>query len=349
MTSSSREKLGLTLGFAGVLLFGGTLPATRLAVAAIDPLFLSAARAAIAGCLGLLLLLVLRRPIPPRALWHEVLFAGLCTIVGFPVFMALAMAKVPASHGGVVLGILPLATAAAAALLAHERPSLGFWLASTAGAIIVLVFMVRNSGANTVHLGDLYLLGTVTSGALGYTLSGRLSRKLPGWEVISWQVALFLPLSLGVNFMLWPTTLGDVPGSAWAGLACFFRIQCRYGNGRRRAGRPVDVAAALRDRRAVGPGERRTLRGVHVILCGGSCGYRARRPAHAGDAGLVSEALLLLNVHLLDGGHPSVDLRLEMDPQSLRSRPFWVDRLCPRLCQSVLDFWISQRALRGRR
>jgi len=219
MTSSSREKLGLTLGFAGVLLFGGTLPATRLAVAAIDPLFLSAARAAIAGCLGLLLLLVLRRPIPPRALWHEVLFAGLCTIVGFPVFMALAMAKVPASHGGVVLGILPLATAAAAALLAHERPSLGFWLASTAGAIIVLVFMVRNSGANTVHLGDLYLLGTVTSGALGYTLSGRLSRKLPGWEVISWQVALFLPLSLGVNFMLWPTTLGDVPGSAWAGLA----------------------------------------------------------------------------------------------------------------------------------
>jgi len=216
--TSSREKLGLTLGFAGVLLFGGTLPATRLAVAAIDPLFLSAARAAIAGCLGLLLLLVLRRPVPPRALWHEVLFAGLCTIVGFPVFMALAMAKVPASHGGVVLGILPLATAAAAALLAHERPSLGFWLASTAGAIVVLVFMVRNSGANTVQLGDLYLLGTVTSGALGYTLSGRLSRKLPGWEVISLQVALFLPLSLGVTFMLWPTSLGDVPASAWAGL-----------------------------------------------------------------------------------------------------------------------------------
>src|SRR5262249_50213212 len=180
---------------------------------------LSAVRAAIAGCLGLLLLLVLRRSIPPRALWHEVLFAGLCTIVGFPVFMALAMAQVPASHGGVVLGILPLATAAAAALLAHERPSLGFWLASTAGAIIVLVFMVRQSGANTVQLGDLYLLGTVMSGALGYTLSGRLSRKLPGWEVISWQVALFLPLSLGVTFSLWPANLGDVPGSAWAGLA----------------------------------------------------------------------------------------------------------------------------------
>jgi drug/metabolite transporter (DMT)-like permease len=217
--TTSRERLGLVLGVAGVLLFGGTLPATRLAVAAIDPLFLSAARAAIAGCTGLLLLLALRRPTPPRALWHEFLLAGLCTIVGFPVFMALAMAHVPAAHGGVVLGILPLATAAAAALLAHERPSLGFWLASTAGAVIVLVFMVRQSGANTVQLGDLYLLGTVIFGAFSYTLSGRLSRKLPGWEVISWQVALFLPLSLCATLVLWQANLGDVPGSAWAGLA----------------------------------------------------------------------------------------------------------------------------------
>ena len=217
--TTSGEKLGLTLGIAGVLLFGGTLPATKLAVAAFDPLFLSAARAAIAGCIGMLLLLVLRRPVPPRALWHEFLFAGLCTIVGFPVFMALAMAHVPAAHGGVVLGILPLATAAAAALLAHERPSLGFWLASTGGAIVVLVFMVRQSDANTVQLGDLYLLGTVISGAFGYTLSGRLSRKLAGWEVISWQVVLFLPLALCAALFLWPASLANVMGSAWAGLA----------------------------------------------------------------------------------------------------------------------------------
>ena len=217
--TTSREKIGLALGFAGVLLFGGTLPATRLAVAELDPLFLSAARAVIAGCAGLLLLIVLRRPMPPRALWHEFMLAGLCTIVGFPVFMGLAMAHVPAAHGGVVLGIIPLATAAAAALVAHERPSLGFWLASMAGAAIVLVFMVRQSGANTIQLGDLYLLGTVISGAFGYALSGRLSMQRPGWEVISWQVTLFLPLSLVAAFMLWPADLTDVPAPAWAGLA----------------------------------------------------------------------------------------------------------------------------------
>jgi drug/metabolite transporter (DMT)-like permease len=144
--------------------------------------------------------------------------AGICTIIGFPVFMALAMAQVPASHGGVVLGIIPLATAAAAALIAHERPSAGFWLASIVGAAIVVVFMVRQSGAHTIQLGDVYLLGTVLSGAFGYTLSGRLSRMRPGWEVISWQVAAFLPLSLIAIYLLWPQSFAGVPASAWAGL-----------------------------------------------------------------------------------------------------------------------------------
>ena len=217
---TSREKLGLTLGIAGVLLFGGTLPATKLAVAAFDPLFLSAARAAIAGCIGMLLLLVLRRPVPPRALWHEFLFAGLCTIVGFPVFMALAMAHVPAAHGGVVLGILPLATAAAAALLAHERPSSRFLAREHGGAIVVLVFMVQQSDANTVQLGDLYLLGTVISGAFGYTSvwppepeTGRLGSHF----LASCLVPAAVPMR-GSRVSGQPT-LADVPRSAWAGLA----------------------------------------------------------------------------------------------------------------------------------
>jgi drug/metabolite transporter (DMT)-like permease len=133
--------------------------------------------------------------------------------------MALAMAQVPASHGGVVLGIIPLATAAAAALVAHERPSAGFWLVSIVGAAIVVAFMVRQSDANTIQLGDIYLLGTVLSGAFGYTLSGRLSRMQPGWEVISWQVAAFLPLSLIATYILWPSSFAGVPASSWAGLA----------------------------------------------------------------------------------------------------------------------------------
>jgi drug/metabolite transporter (DMT)-like permease len=212
-----RDSIGLALGFAGVLLFSGTLPATRLALTGFEPFFLSAARAAIAGCAGLACLLIARRRLPPRAVWLELALAGICTILGFPVLMALAMAKVPAAHGGVVLGIVPLATTAVAALIAQERPSLGFWLASVAGAAIVLVFVLSQSEARTVSAGDLYLLGTVAAGAFGYTLSGRLSRVMPGWEVISWQVVLFLPLTGLETYLLWPATLSGIPAPAWGG------------------------------------------------------------------------------------------------------------------------------------
>src|SRR5581483_9457198 len=219
MSLTSREKLGLALGFAGVLLFGGTLPATRLAVAYFDPFFLSAARAAIAGLAGLLLLLAMRKPLPPRALWGEIALAGLFTIVGFPVTMALAMVNVPAAHGGVVLGIIPLATVAVAAMIAHERPSGGFWLASLAGAAIVIAFVLSDGETREVALGDVFLLGTIVSAAFGYTLSGKLSRKLPGWEVICWQVALFLPVTGLAALLLWPRSFGGVTAEAWAGFA----------------------------------------------------------------------------------------------------------------------------------
>jgi drug/metabolite transporter (DMT)-like permease len=109
------------------------------------------------------------------------------------------MVSVPAAHGGVVLGILPLATAAAAAIVARERPSIGFWLVSLVGAAIVLGFILSNPDARTFALGDVYLVGTVLAGAFGYALSGRLSRLMPGWEVVSWQVATFLPISAMVT------------------------------------------------------------------------------------------------------------------------------------------------------
>jgi drug/metabolite transporter (DMT)-like permease len=215
----ARKNVGLILGFGGVILFGGTLPATRLTVAAIDPLLLTAARACIAGITGLAVLLALRRRIPPPTLWSELFFAGLCTIVSFPVFTALAMTSVPAAHGGVVLGIVPLATAAAAAIVAHERPSIGFWLVSLMGAAIVVAFVLSDRDARSFAFGDLYLFGTVLAGAFGYALSGRLSLRMPGWEVVSWQVAGFLPISAVLTFALWPHDPAAIPPAAWGGLA----------------------------------------------------------------------------------------------------------------------------------
>ena len=212
------KNFGLLLGFLGMCLFAGTLPATRLALLGFAPLFLTVARAALAGSVGLIGLIARRRRVPSRSLWLEMFGAALCTVIGFPLFAALAMMTVPAAHGGVVLGILPLVTAAAATVFAHERPSPGFWLASVLGALIVVTFMLRRNGGMTFSAGDLFLLGTVLSGALGYTFSGRLATLMPGWEVISWQVVIFLPLAAAATFVLWPADIATAPISSWIGL-----------------------------------------------------------------------------------------------------------------------------------
>ena len=175
--------------------FAGTLPATRVALTGFEPVFLTAARGTIAGTTGLLVLLVTRRSIPPSRDRLGLIAGALCSVLAFPLLAALALETVPAGHGGVVQGILPLATAIAAAIFAHERPSLGFWLASLVGAAIVIVFVFRRNAGGAPSAGDIFLIGTVVAGALGYTFAGRLAARMPAWEVISWQVVILLSRS----------------------------------------------------------------------------------------------------------------------------------------------------------
>src|ERR1700742_2315392 len=191
----SRERLGLILGFVGMAIFGGTLPATRIAVSAIDPLALTSLRTALAGICSLVLLIVLRRPFPPRSLWFQLAVAMLCVSVLFPFLMALAVQTVDASHGGVVLGVLPIATALVAVLITHERPQPLFWIASMAGAALVIAFALRQGGG-ALSAGDLLLFAAVAVSAIGYAFSGRLTAEMPGWEVISWALVIGLPISL---------------------------------------------------------------------------------------------------------------------------------------------------------
>jgi drug/metabolite transporter (DMT)-like permease len=215
----SRETLGLLLGFVGVVIFGGTLPFTRLAVEALDPWFVSAERAALSGLLAATTLVALRRPRPDAGDLRSLALAALCLVGGFPVLTALAMQSVPASHGGVVLGVLPLATAAMSAILGGERPSPAFWLAALAGAALVVGFALRDGGGR-FERGDLYLAGAVAASSLGYVLSGRLAQRgLGGWEVISWILVISLPVTIPLTIVLAPSDPGVVPAWAWAGFA----------------------------------------------------------------------------------------------------------------------------------
>src|SRR6201991_3205947 len=213
----SRERLGLLLGFVGMAIFGGTLPATRIAVSAIDPLALTALRTAIAGLCSLALLIVLRRPLPPRRLWFPLAVAMLCVSVMFPFLMALGVQTVDASHGGVVLGILPIATAFVAVLITHERPKPLFWIASIFGAALVVAFALRQGGG-ALSSGDLLLFAAVAVSAIGYAFSGRLTSNMPGWEVISWVLVIALPISIPAAWFTMPADILQLPAKPLLGL-----------------------------------------------------------------------------------------------------------------------------------
>jgi drug/metabolite transporter (DMT)-like permease len=215
--SLSREQLGLLLGFVGMAIFGGTLPATRIAVTAIDPLAVTALRTAIAGLCSLTLLILLRRPLPPRHLRFQLLIAMICVAILFPLLMALAVQTIDAAHGGVVMGVLPIATALVAVLITHERPKPLFWIASLGGATLVIAFALRQGGGS-LSAGDLLLFAAVAVAAIGYTFSGRLTAEMPGWEVISWVLVMSLPLSLPATALMMPADISHVGLKPWLAL-----------------------------------------------------------------------------------------------------------------------------------
>ncbi len=209
---------GLLLGLLAVTIFGGSLPATRAAVAGgLDPWFVTAARAAIGGVIGLAILAVVRPPLP-RGRFASLTMVSALLVVVFPAAIAFASVSVPAAHGGVVLGLLPLGTAIAAAAIAHERPSAYFWLLSLVGAALVVAFALRDGDVG-LAVGDLFLIVAITATGIGYTIAALQSRALPSWQVIAWALVISLPPALLACLLLWPPDMAAIPASAWIGLA----------------------------------------------------------------------------------------------------------------------------------
>ncbi len=206
LLSIPRETAGLALGLLGVVIFGGTLPATRVALSLFDPWFITLGRAALATAAAAILLVVLRRSLP-RGDVGPLMLAGLLLVFGFPVMSSIAMQTVPAAHGGVILGILPLATSIFAALLGGERPSLLFWICGVAGAALVVTFAMRDGGM-TLSSGDIWLFMAGLAASLGYVVSGKLARKMPGWEVICWALVLTAPVSVPGALLSWQPGFG---------------------------------------------------------------------------------------------------------------------------------------------
>lgn len=201
-------------GLIGVVIFSGSLPATRLAVMAFDPLFLTAARATLAALLAVLLLWLLKPQRPALAQLASLIVVAAGVVLGFPLLTALALQQVTSAHSIVFLGLLPLATAIFAVLRGGERPRRAFWVFSLLGSACVVSFAI-SQGLRASPRGDLLMLLAIVVCGLGYAEGAMLSRTLGGWQVICWALVLALPVMAVLTALLMPTSLASVSASAW--------------------------------------------------------------------------------------------------------------------------------------
>ena len=208
---------GWVSGIIGMLLFSGSLPATRAAVAGFDPIFLTGARAVIAGGLALALLLVLRQRLPPRRDLAGLALVAVAGVIVFPLLTALALQHTTSAHSLVFIGLLPLSTAVFGVLRGGERPHPTFWVFAGLGAAIVAGFSLCHGRGSSLISDGLMIVGVIVCG-LGYAEGGRLSRTIGGWQVISWALVAALPIMFVVSLLTAPSAWAPIPPSAWIGL-----------------------------------------------------------------------------------------------------------------------------------
>lgn len=215
-----QESKGLWLGLLGVTIFALTLPMTRLAVGTpeapqMSGVFIALGRAVVAAALSAAFLAATRAPWPRREDWVPLGITAAGVVFGFPLFTSIAMRYVEAVHASVIVGVLPLATAAVGAFLHRQRPSAGFWACAAAGSALVAGFAILRSGQSglAVHPADLLLLAAMGCAAVGYGWGAKLSQRMRAEHVICWALVMALPLTLPAAALTWPGT--ELPSKAW--------------------------------------------------------------------------------------------------------------------------------------
>ncbi len=219
--STGRPVVGLVAAFVGVLIFSFSIPMTSLALRGFQALPIAVGRAAIAGSLALVVLLVVRVPWPGRRFLRPLLVTAIGVVVGWPVLTTLALQRTTSAHAAVIAAGLPIATAVFAVVRGGERPPRAFWVASVVGTVAVVVFALsRGGGRGEDLLADVLMLGAVALAALGYAEGAVLTRSMPGWQVVSWTLVVCLPatLPLAVVGLHSSMSVRDPTPAAWVGM-----------------------------------------------------------------------------------------------------------------------------------
>lgn len=189
------RRAGLGWGLLGVAGFSFTLPLTRVAIGGLSPLFIGSGRAVAAAALAAIALAVTHQRPPTTTQWAQLAIVAAGVVAGFPLLTSFAMTTAPASHGAVVIGLLPAATAALVVVRTRERPPVSFWLFAGAGAGAAVLFAsMQNGGIGDLNWADLLLFGAVLAAAIGYAEGGLLARELGAWQTVSWALVAAAPV-----------------------------------------------------------------------------------------------------------------------------------------------------------
>jgi drug/metabolite transporter (DMT)-like permease len=204
-----------------VTAFSFTVPFTRVAAhEGLSPLFVGAGRAVVAAALAALCLVVTGQRVPSSRQWVRLAVVAGGVVVGFPLLTSYALTQTPASHGAVVIGLLPAATAVMAVLRVSERVPVSFWLFAGLGALAVVAFAgLQNGGLGALHWADVLLLGAVVAAAVGYAEGGLLARQLGAWQTVSWALVLAAPLMLALTGLSVAEAIPSASGTQWLAFA----------------------------------------------------------------------------------------------------------------------------------
>lgn len=205
-------------GLLGVLIFSGSLPATRLAIMGFSPEFLSAARALIAALLALSALIFFKQKPPSRSQLLQLIWVVLGVVIGFPWLTALALQHIQAVQSVIYIGLLPLFTALFGILWGETPPQKYFWLFAIAGSSCLGLYVYLSTDISHDLLGNLYMLLSVVLCGIGYAAGAQLSRQLGSWQVIAWALVISAPFMLPLSYIYFPEHWQDIPLSAFAGL-----------------------------------------------------------------------------------------------------------------------------------
>ncbi|WP_419488850.1 DMT family transporter [Chryseobacterium bernardetii] len=215
--SKDQAVSGWINGFIGVLLFSGSMPATKLAVMEMDPIFATIARAVIAGILALSVLLIYQEKRPAKKQLFSLVLVAIGCVIGFPLLSSLALQYLTSAHSIVFLGMLPLATAIFGVFRGGEKPHPVFWLFSVIGSLLVIGYAF-SQGISASPVGDILMLLAIILCGMGYAEGAKLSKTLGGWQVISWALVISLPVMLPLFFIYFPSNVESISFRGWFGL-----------------------------------------------------------------------------------------------------------------------------------